>query len=89
MSDLEFLRRPTIYRLARIDNGPDRYFIARDLIDPTFPGIYRTQALTPEGVWVDRPQGFVADPEIIFRGDPSEWPGELMDSIAEGLTLHP
>lgn len=89
MSGLDFLRRPTVYKLARIDNGPERYFIVRDLFDDTHPHGIRTQALSLHGAWVDREQGFEVDPEITFLGDLRDSSGVLLDDIADGLTLHP
>ena len=58
---------PYVREIVRTDKPP-RYIIVRYVSDEN--GGLDTQALTPAGGWVDRPEGFNADPKVIFYGRP-------------------
>lgn len=71
------VREPTVLPLAKIGDG-DRHIIVRTILRN---GQRQTQAMSLRGEWLDRPEGFEADPEVTFTRRPVEPTPEQVSDV--------
>ncbi|WP_342162539.1 hypothetical protein [Methylobacterium sp. SD21] len=62
----EDMRLPQIRQITTPDGQPPAYCVVRYI--PSDEGKWLTEALSTAGEWVQRPEGFVFDPDVILFG---------------------